>query len=87
MTRMGHANPRAALIYQHASAEADLAMAAASNKMVEATTSADATPAGSTRTSPDDDDEAGGGALAGLGNGTGRAHRPIPDADGRCLQR
>jgi hypothetical protein len=35
MTRMGHDNPRAALIYQHASAEADVAIAAAINAMVE----------------------------------------------------
>ena len=67
MTRMGHDNPRAALIYQHASAEADLAIAAAINEMVEAATSANAKPAGSTKTSPDDGDEAGAGALDKVG--------------------
>lgn len=67
MTRMGHDNPRAALIYQHASAEADLAIAAAINEMVEAATSSDAKPAASTKTRPDDDDEDGVGALARLG--------------------
>ena len=67
MTRMGHDSPRAALIYQHASAEADLAIAAAINEMVEAATSADAKPAASTKTRPDDDDEDGAGALARLG--------------------
>lgn len=55
MTRMGHDNPRAALIYQHASAEADLAIAAGINEMVEAATSADAKPTASTRASRDDD--------------------------------
>jgi hypothetical protein len=55
MTRMGHDNPRAALIYQHASAEADLATAAAINAMVEAATSAEAKPEESTKTSSDDD--------------------------------
>ena len=48
-------------------AEADLAIAAAINEMVEAATSADAKPAASTKTSPDDDDEDGAGALARLG--------------------
>ena len=67
MTRMGHDNPRAALIYQHASAEADLAIAAAINEMVEAATSANAKPAGSTKTSPDDDDEDAAGALDRVG--------------------
>ena len=66
MTRMGHDSPRAALIYQHASAEADLAIAVAINEMVEATTRANAKPAGST-TSSDDADEDGAGALARLG--------------------
>jgi integrase len=35
MARMGHDNPRAALIYQHASAEADQAIAKAVNTTVE----------------------------------------------------
>jgi hypothetical protein len=54
-------------------AEADLAIAAAINEMVEAATSADAKPAGSTNASPDDDED-GAGALARVGqwhgNGT-----------------
>lgn len=53
MTRMGHDNPRAALIYQHASAEADLAIAAAINEMVEAETVAHAKAEGSTKASSD----------------------------------
>jgi hypothetical protein len=48
-------------------AEADLAIAAAINEMVEASTSANAKPAGSTKTNEDDDDENGAGALARLG--------------------
>ena len=45
--------------------EVGLAIAAAINEMVEAATSADAKPAGSTKTSPDDDDGAGPGRLPG----------------------
>jgi hypothetical protein len=67
-------------------AEAGLAIAAAINEMVEAATSADAKPAGSTKTSPDDDDEAGAGAVARLGNGTVMARQLISDAVGRCLR-
>jgi integrase len=36
MARMGHDNPRAALIYQHANREADQAIADAMNKAVKA---------------------------------------------------
>ena len=36
MVRMGHASPQAALIYQHASAERDRAIAAALSKLAEA---------------------------------------------------
>lgn len=78
MTRMGHDNPRAALIYQHASAEADLATAAAINAMVEAATSAEPKPEESTKTSSDDDnsdaDQDGAGVAGHMGqwhvNGT-----------------
>lgn len=67
MTRMGHDNPRAALIYQHASAEADLAIAAAINVMVEAATGAHVEAEASTKANPDDDsskdDEGGAGAF------------------------
>lgn len=38
MARMGHASPRAALIYQHASEERDAAIAAALSELVERTT-------------------------------------------------
>jgi hypothetical protein len=69
MTRMGHDNPRAAPIYQHASAEADLAIAAAINVMVEAETVAHAKAEGSTKASSDDesskDDEDGALGLVG----------------------
>ena len=34
MTRMGHDSPRAALIYQHASSDADKAIAEALNRLV-----------------------------------------------------
>jgi integrase len=71
MTRIGHDNPRAALIYQHASAEADLAIAAAINAMVETATGADADAEGPTKASSDDDsskgDEDGPGALSLVG--------------------
>jgi len=53
MTRIGHDNPRAALICQHASAEADLAIAAATNVMVETATCAHAEAEGSTKASSD----------------------------------
>ena len=70
MTRMGHENPRAALIYQHAIAEADLAIAAAINVMVEAATGEYAKAEGSTKAGSDNDSskdaEDGAGAL-GLG--------------------
>lgn len=35
MPRMGHASPRAALIYQHATAERDVAIAEAISRIVE----------------------------------------------------
>jgi len=66
MTRMGDDNPRAALIYQHASAKADLAIAAAINVMVEAETGADTKPDGAKKTSLDDDED-GDGALGDVG--------------------
>ncbi|MEP6655500.1 MAG: tyrosine-type recombinase/integrase [Myxococcales bacterium] len=70
MTRMGHDNPRAALIYQHASAEADLAIAAAINVMVEAATGAHAEAERLTKASRDDDsskdDEDEAGAFGGV---------------------
>jgi hypothetical protein len=71
MTRMGHDNPRAAMIYQHASAEADLAIAASINVMVEAATDAHAEAEGSTNASSNavnlKDDEDGSGALGRVG--------------------
>jgi len=53
MTRIGHDNPRAALICQHASAEADLAIEAATNVKVEAATCAHAEAEGSPKASSD----------------------------------
>lgn len=38
MARMGHASPRAALIYQHATAERDRAIADALSAMIDQTT-------------------------------------------------
>ena len=70
MTRMGHDNPRAALIYQHASAKADLAIAAAINVMVEAETGMNTMPEESTKTDSADGgsgDEDGPGAVVSLG--------------------
>ena len=66
---MGHDNPRAARIYQHASAEADPAIAAAINAMVEAAAGADTKLEGSTNTIPDDD-ENGAGPLGKVVNST-----------------
>lgn len=37
MARMGHASPRAALIYQHATPERDMAIADALSSMIQAT--------------------------------------------------
>jgi len=66
MTRMGHDSPRAALIYQHASAKADLAIAAAINVMVEAETGANTNPDGAEQTRLDVDED-GDGALDDVG--------------------
>ncbi len=63
MTRMGHDSPRAALIYQHASAEADLAIAAAVNAIVERDA---ADQAAAHRSHLDDQDDGDDDGLAGV---------------------
>ena len=92
MTRMGHDNPRAALIYQHASAEADLATAAAINAMVEAATSARKPslrnrPRRAHMATPRMTIKAGPGFWATRANGTAMARMPLSDGDGRSLHR
>ena len=61
MARMGHDSPDAALIYQHATAEADRAIAEAVNKAVK---KAQRKTAPTKKRRPDDDDDGSAGVPA-----------------------
>jgi hypothetical protein len=71
MVRMGHDNPRAALIYQHASSEADRAIADAVSAVVDAHRNeerqARQTAEGRATERPDDPDGGTAGSLAKVG--------------------
>ena len=62
MARMGHDSPRAAMIYQHATVDADAAIAAAVNELL-----GDEAPQNNTDDHDEDDDGGSAGVLAPVG--------------------
>ncbi len=61
MTRMGHDSPRAALIYQHASSDADRSIADAVNQLL---VTRDADQSGKEKQEHGEDDDGAAGVLA-----------------------
>ena len=70
MVRMGHANPRAALIYQHATAERDRAIAQALSELA---VPSQKSPGQKVSSSPKDNGEESAATMEGSGPRDGRA--------------